>query len=142
MISKLANILLLQDSPKPPSPSPPLITSTPPPPHNPAHQGHQPSCLEMLVVPRMDNSYAVHKGYPPPMAHGFGYPLACTAPLASSAHQDKSAPTQPGSTRPAPTQTALCTVVSCLLLLSIAVHQFATAIYPVWLRACLGIVSW
>ena len=48
MTSKLANILLLQDSPKPPSPAPPPVSSTPPPPHNPAHQGHQPSCPEML----------------------------------------------------------------------------------------------
>ena len=121
MTSKLANILLLQDSPKPPSPAPPPVSSTPPPPHNPAHQGHQPSCPEVLTVPRMDNSYAVHMGYPPPMAHGFGYhwpALHHWPPLHWPALQpmpyqplppvqaDPSLPAQPQPTRPVPTESA------------------------------------
>ena len=116
MTSKLANILLLQDSPKPPSPAPPPVSSTPPPPHNPAHQGHQPSCPEMLAVSQMDNSYAVHMGYPPPMAHGFGYhwpalhhwPALQPMPYQPlpPVQADPSLPAQPQPTRPVPTESA------------------------------------
>ena len=116
MTSKLANILLLQDSPKPPSPAPPPVSSTPPPPHNPAHQGHQPSCPEVLTVPRMDNSYAVHMGYPPPMTHGFGYhwpalhhwPALQPMPYQPlpPVQADPSQPAQPQPSRPVPTESA------------------------------------